>query len=168
MATQTQEKKLQYEEGKKQSILEWLLDQDKGLLAHPLELFICLLSLGLSVYHLYVAYAGSLEAHAFRSTHLAFVMVLCFLLRPLGRDSWTAPKNAWFGVDLLCIGLTMAIQVYTLWDLDAFIFRRGDLSTMDIYVGTTMLILLLEVTRRVVGWAMVIIAGFFLVQTVFS
>ncbi|MBU1274563.1 MAG: TRAP transporter permease [Proteobacteria bacterium] len=163
-----EEKKIQYEEGKKQSILEWLLAQKKGIFAHPLELFICLLSLGLSVYHLYVAYAGSLEAHAFRSTHLAFVMVLCFLLRPLGRSAWNAPKNAWFGVDLLCIALTLAVQFYTLWDLDAFIFRRGDLSDMDIVAGTTLLILLLEVTRRVVGWAMVIIAGFFLVQTAFS
>ncbi len=164
----TKVKKLQYEEGKQQSILEWMLVQKKGLFAHPLELAICLLSLGLSVYHLFVAYAGSLEAHAFRSTHLAFVMVLCFLLKPLGRASWTAPKNAWFGVDLFLVGLTLAVQVYTLWDLDAFIFRRGDLNTLDLYAGTVMLILLLEVTRRVVGWAMVIIAAFFLVQTAFS
>ena len=164
----TEAKKLEYEEDKKESILEWMLKQKKGILAHPLELFICLLSLALSVYHLYVAYAGSLEAHAFRSTHLAFVMVLCFLLRPLGRSSWTAPKNAWFGVDLLCVALTIAVQVYTLWDLDAFIFRRGDLTNLDIWAGTIMIILLLEVTRRVVGWAMVIIAVFFLVQTAFS
>ncbi|MCF8032424.1 MAG: TRAP transporter permease [Desulfarculaceae bacterium] len=164
----TEVKKLEYEEGKKESILEWLLKQKKGLLAHPLELFVCLLSVSLSIYHLYVAYAGSLEAHAFRSTHLAFVMVLCFMLRPLGRSSWTAPKNAWFGLDLFFVALTIAIQVYTLWDLDAFIFRRGDLTDMDIWAGTIMIILLLEVTRRVVGWAMVIIAAFFLVQTTFS
>ena len=164
----TEEKKLDYAESKQQSILEWMLAQKKGLLRYPLELSVCLLSLCLSIYHLYVAYAGSLEAHAFRSTHLAFVMVLCFLLRPLGRGSWKAPRNAWFGVDLLCVGLTIAVQVYTLWDLDAFILRRGDLSDIDIWAGTIMLILLLEVTRRVVGWAMVIIAAFFLFQTAFS
>jgi TRAP transporter 4TM/12TM fusion protein len=159
---------IQYEEKKQPSILEWLLDQKKGPLAYPLELVICLLSISLSVYHLYVAYAGSLEAHAFRSTHLAFVMVLCFLLRPLGRSDWKAPKNAWFGVDLLFVFLTIAIQVYTLWDLEAFIFRRGDLSDLDIWAGAALLILLLEATRRTVGWAMVIIAGFFLVQTAYS
>ncbi len=64
--------------------------------------------------------------------------------------------------------LTLAVQVYTLWDLDAFIFRRGDLSQLDIYAGTVLLILLLEATRRAVGWAMVIIAGFFIIQTAFS
>jgi TRAP transporter 4TM/12TM fusion protein len=160
--------KLQYEEEKKESVLEWLLRQKKGVFHYPLELGVCFLSIALSIYHLFVAYAGSLEAHAFRSTHLAFVMILCFFLRPLGREKWTDPKNAWFGVDLLCALLTLAVQVYTLWDLEAFIFRRGDLNTLDLWAGTVMLILLLEATRRAVGWAMVIIAGFFLLQTAFS
>lgn len=159
---------IRFEEKKQPSILEWLLDQEKGPLAYPLELVVCLLSISLSLYHLYVAYAGSLEAHAFRSTHLAFVMVLCFLLRPLGRSDWKAPKNAWFGVDLLFAFLVIAIQVYKLWDLEAYIFRRGDLNDLDLWAGGIMLILLLEATRRTVGWAMVIIAGFFLVQTAYS
>jgi len=162
------EKKLEYNEVKKESILEWLLRQEKGIFHFPLELAICLLSVTLSIYHLYVAYAGSLEAHAFRSTHLAFVLVLCFLMHPLGRKKWTDPKNAWFSLDLLLVGLTIAIQVYTLWDLDEFIFRRGDLSQMDIYAGTAMIILLMEATRRTVGWAMMFIACFFLAQTAFS
>jgi TRAP transporter 4TM/12TM fusion protein len=160
--------KLEYQEEKKQSVLEWLLSQKKGLFRYPLELAVCFLSISLSIYHLFVAYAGSLEAHAFRSTHLAFVMILCFLLRPLGRKNWTDPKNAWFAVDMLCALLTLAVQVYTLWDLEAFIFRRGDLNQLDLWAGTVMLILLLEATRRAVGWAMVIIAGFFLLQTAFS
>ena len=168
MSTQTHKQKLEYQEEKKQSTLEWLLEQEKGLLSYPLELGICLLSIALSIYHLFVAYAGSMEAHAFRSTHLAFIMVLCFLLKPLGRKKWTDPKNGWFAVDLVLVGLTIAIQVYTLWDLDAFIFRRGDLTQMDIWAGTVLIILLLEATRRAVGWAMVLIAGFFLVQTAFS
>ncbi|MGD8563544.1 MAG: TRAP transporter permease [Desulfarculaceae bacterium] len=166
MTTGTQ--KLEYQEEKKQSVLEWLMAQDKGLLHYPVELLVCLLSLALSIYHLFVAYAGSMEAHAFRSTHLAFVIVLCFLLRPLGRSSWTDPKNGWFTLDLFLVLLTVAVQVYTLWDLEAFIFRRGDLTDMDIWAGTVFLILLLEATRRAVGWAMVIIAGFFILQTAFS
>ena len=160
--------RLEYQEEKKESVLEWLLAAKKGVAAYPLELAVCLLSLTLSIYHMFVAYAGSLEAHAFRSTHLAFVMVLCFLLRPLGREKWTDPKNGWFALDMVFVLLVIAVQVYTLWDLDAFIFRRGDLSDLDIYAGTALLLLLLEATRRAVGWAMVIIAGFFVLQTVFS
>lgn len=161
-------RKLEYQEVKKESILEWLLRQKKQVWHYPLELLICLLAISLSIYHMFVAYAGSLEAHAFRSTHLAFILVLCFLTRPLGRKNWTDPKNAWFAVDLLCAGLTIAVQVYVLWDLEEFIFRRGDLTDLDIYAGTLFMGLMLEATRRAVGWAMVIIAGFFLFQTAFS
>lgn len=160
--------KLEYEEIKTQSVLEWLISQKRGPFAYPLELAVCLLSISLSLYHLYVGYAGSLEAHAFRSTHLAFVMVLCFFMRPLGRRKWTDPKNKWFAVDLLFALLTVSIQVYTLWDIDKFTMRRGDLSDLDVYAGTVLIFLLLEATRRTVGWAMVIIAGFFLLQTRFS
>ena len=160
--------KLEYQEKKQESILEWLLRQKKQVWHYPLELVVCLLSVTLSVYHLFVAYAGSLEAHAFRSTHLAFMLVLCFLLRPLGRKKWTDPKNGWFAVDLVLVLLTVAIQIYVMWDLENFIFRRGDLSTIDLYAGTIYMVILMEATRRAVGWAMVIIAGFFLIQTAMS
>jgi TRAP transporter 4TM/12TM fusion protein len=64
--------------------------------------------------------------------------------------------------------LVIAIEIYTLYDIEEFIWRRGDLTNLDIWVGTIMIFLLLEATRRVVGWAMVIIASFFLIQTRFS
>lgn len=160
--------KLEYQEQKEESVLEWLLRQKKQVWHYPLELSVCLLAITLSVYHLFVAYAGSLEAHAFRSTHLAFMLVLCFLLRPLGRKKWTDPKNGWFAVDLILVALTITIQIYVIWDLDSFIFRRGDLTDLDLYAGTIYMMLLLEATRRAVGWAMVFIAGFFLVQTAMS
>ncbi len=161
-------RKLEYRDTRKESILEFLLAQKKGLRHYWLEVILCVVSLSLSVYHLFVGYAGSMEAHAFRSTHLAFIMVLCFLLRPLGRKKWTDPRNAWFALDMSFVILTVAIQVYTLWDLDAFTLRGGDLSQWDIVAGSVLVVLLLEATRRWVGWAMVSIVIFFLAQTAFS
>jgi TRAP transporter 4TM/12TM fusion protein len=160
--------RLEYADVQSESTLEWLIRQQDGLLSHPIELAVSLLAITLSIYHLFVGYAGALEAHAFRSTHLSIIMVLCFLLRPLGRKSFKDPINKWFVVDAILIGLTIAAQVYTLWDLDEFIFRRGDLSPWDLRLGTVYVILLLEATRRAVGWAMVGIAAFFLLQTCFS
>ena len=159
---------IDYQEGQKQSVLEWLLAQPKSIFRYPVELTVCVLSIALSVFHLYVAYAGSLEAHSFRSTHLAFMLVLCFLLKPLGRAKWTDPKNWWFAVDLLLIALVILIQIYVIWDIEKFIMRQGDLNDYDYWFGTITIILLLEATRRSVGWAMVIIAGFFLLHTAFS
>jgi len=162
------EKKLAYHEQKSQSILEWLLQQPGGLFRYPLELAVCLLAISLSLYHFYVAFSGALEAHSFRSTHLAFILVLCFLLRPLGRKKWTDPRNAWFALDLLLIALVVVIQLYVVWDIEKFILRQGDLNDWDYWFGTIFIFLLLEATRRAVGWAMVIISGVFLVHTAFS
>ena len=157
-----------YQEKKSLSILEWLLKQPKPPFRYPVELAVCLISLSLSLYHFYVAFSGALEAHSFRSTHLAFIMVLCFLLKPLGRAKWTDPKNWWFALDLLLMGLVIVIQAYVIWDIEKFILRQGDLNTWDYIFGILTLLLVLEATRRAVGWAMVIIAGFFLLHTAFS
>ncbi|MFW6052334.1 MAG: TRAP transporter permease [Desulfosalsimonas sp.] len=151
-----------------ESIVEWFFSQ-KQLGAHYfLGLLIAILAVSLSLYHLFIAYAGSVEAHVFRSTHLAFILILAFLLNPLGRRTWKDPLNKWFFLDCLFIVLIVVIQVYKLYDIDAFIWRRGDLNVWDLWFGTIFLILLLEATRRVVGWAMVIVAGFFLIHTAFS
>ncbi len=162
------EKKMIYHEQKSQTVLEWLLTQPGSPFRYPLELAVCLLAISLSIYHLYVAFAGAVEAHSFRSTHLAFILVLCFLLRPLGRAKWTDPKNGWFAVDLMLIALVIVIQVYVIWDIEKFILRQGDLSDWDYWFGTLFIFLLLEATRRAVGWAMVIISGVFLLHTAFS
>lgn len=151
-----------------QSILEWVISEGRRGPHYFIGLIITILSIGLSFYHLFIAYSGAVEAHAFRSTHLAFVLVLAFLLRPLGRKSWRDPLNGWFIIDVACILMVVVIQIYTLYDLEAFIFRRGDLTDWDIRLGTIFMILLLEATRRTVGWAMVIIASFFLAHTAFS
>jgi len=150
------------------SVLETFLQRDAKGPHGMLAFIIAVLSVSLSLFHLFIAYSGAVEAHAFRSTHLAFILVLAFLLKPLGRKSWRDPINGWFLVDAVCILLVVFIQIYTLYDLDAFIFRRGDLTDWDIRLGTVFLILLLEATRRTVGWAMVIIASFFLAHTALS
>lgn len=150
------------------TVLEWFLIQKKKGPHYIIAILIIILSVSLSFYHLFLAYSGCVEAHAFRSTHLSSILVLAFLLRPLGRRSWKDPLNGWFFVDCVCILFIVLIQVYTLYDLDAFILRRGDLTDWDLRLGTIYLFLLLEATRRCVGWAMVIIASFFLAHTAFS
>ncbi len=157
-----------YKEVRDETALEWFLRQE-GLSPHLIiAIIIAGTGIALSLYHLFTGYAGPVEAHSFRSTHLALIMILAFFFRPLGRKSWRDPIRWTFYVDMLLILLIVAIEVYTLYDIEQFIWRRGDLTNWDIWAGTILIILLLEATRRVVGWAMVIIASFFLIQTRFS
>jgi TRAP-type uncharacterized transport system fused permease subunit len=74
-----------YEEEKSPTILQTLFQEKPS--HYIVAFFAASLSVSLSLYHLFISYAGTVEAHAFRSTHLAFVLVIAFLIRPLGRKS---------------------------------------------------------------------------------
>ena len=99
---------------------------------------------------------------------VAFVLVITFLIKPLGRKSWREPYKWYSFIDFFLLAAVITIQVYTLYDIEAFIFRRGDLTNWDLWMGTAMIVILLEATRRTVGWAMVLISGFFLAHTALS
>ena len=71
-------------------------------------------------------------------------MILTFFFRPLGRKSWRDPIRWTFYVDMVFILLVTAIEVYTLYDIEKFIWRRGDLTNWDIWAGTILILLLLR------------------------
>ena len=151
-----------------QAVLDWFLEQKEKNAHYFIAFIIVIASISLSFYHMFIAFSGSVEAHTFRSTHLSLILILAFLLRPMGRKSWKSPLNAWFTIDVIIILIVIFIQIYTLYDIEEYIFRRGDLTDWDLRLGTIFVFIVLEATRRMVGWAMVVIAGFFLVHTAFS
>lgn len=170
---------IHYEEVRTPTHLETLLSR-RPRHAGAWVAFACsALSIALALFHLYVAVFGTPETRSFRSTHLTVMFVLAVLQHPLFRRNLWEPlvrpghpanlkRLAGFGADLVLVGLGIAIQAYTLYDIDAFNFRGGDLNTADIVLGTIMIALVLEATRRAVGPAMVLVTGFFIVQSLFS
>ena len=116
-----EEGKVSYKEAIGKTALEWFLEQ-KRLTPHLIiAILIAGTGVSLSLYHLFTGYAGPVEAHSFRSTHLALIMILAFFFRPLGRKSWREPIRWTFYVDMSLILLVIAIQVYTLYDIEQFI-----------------------------------------------
>jgi TRAP transporter 4TM/12TM fusion protein len=146
------------------SAVDWLLERRRGPQT-ALAIAIVVLSLSLSVFHLFSTYYGQAETHAHRSTHLAFMLVLAFVFFPLGRAHFDEPLWPLFLVDLLCIGVALGAQVYTLANLDRFVDPGYSVSTMDVWVGTLLIVAVLEASRRTVGWGLTLTAIFFLVQT---
>ena len=133
------------------------------------------IAIALAMFHLFVAAFGTPESRAFRSTHLTGMMVLAVLIAPLWRDSLTDSifrseggidprKLAGLMLDGLFAVLVVGIQIYTLYDLEAFQRREGNLSLGDVVAGSLLLMLVLEATRRIVGWPMVLITAFFVVH----
>ena len=137
-----------------ESCLEFLLAQRHISNAAILAGLIAIIGIAFSLFHLYAAYFGQGESYLHNTIHVSLVMVLCVLLKPAGRKSWKESLNSWFFVDLFVIGLIIAIQVYMCWDIDEYIQRRGFYEPQDMAVGVVMILLVMETTRRAVGWVM--------------
>jgi len=171
--------KITYEEARENGFLErLLLDRKPGLL--NAVFFVCATTaIALAVFHLYVAAFGTPEGRSFRSVHLTGMLLLALLMNPLFRRSaWTPvhvdgdPRNRlrWFGftVDLVLIGLVVMVQLWTLYDINEFHLRYGEKELPDIIIGGIFIVLVLEATRRAVGWAMVLITGFFITHALYA
>ncbi len=162
-----------YHERPELGFLERLLVH-RGVTAGNVLLFFCAtISIGLAIFHLYTAVWGTPEGRSFRSVHLTVMLTLAILMYPMFRKSMRDPiliggdsKNglriAGLAADLILVGLVIFVQLWTLWDIDAFHMRYGEKEQPDLIVGGLLIALVFEATRRAVGWAMVIITGFFM------
>jgi TRAP transporter 4TM/12TM fusion protein len=164
---------LLYQEARDYSVLEQaLMDRTYGVVKW-IALTVATLAIALGLFHLFVAVFGTPESRSFRSTHLTVMMVLAVLLFPLARRSWNeTPKTqlqwAALGFDVFLVFLVLAVQVYTMWDIDAFNQREGELITSDLWMGSLLILLVMETTRRAVGIPMVIVTSFFVVHALYA
>ncbi len=170
---------IHYEEVKEPSLLETALRDRRLGLPFVIAITLSILSIALALAHLFVAEFGIPDSRSFRSTHLTVMLVLAFMLKPLFRGSLRDPlvipggpgnkrRVLGFAADLVMVALVLFVQVYTVYDVDAFMWREGDLSPSDVYVGTLLVVLVLEATRRAVGWTMVCLALFFIVHSLYA
>src|SRR5262245_33798711 len=112
-----------------------------------------LIAVAMAVFHLYAAY-DIVPTQPLRYAHVAFVMVLCFLLFPLAarfRD-----RIRWW--DVAAAAASVAILGYAIWGGEDFTDRATVPLPLDVVLGVIFIVLLLEATRRTTGWIMPIVA----------
>jgi TRAP transporter 4TM/12TM fusion protein len=117
---------------------------------------------GLSLYALYwVLFV--VDPQIYRSSFLLVGLILSFLLYP----GWHAARkvNALDGVLIL---LTVAAFSWPLLDFARFLYRAAEPTRVDLVCGTLALLLVLEATRRTVGWVLPVSAGLFLLYGYFG
>lgn len=112
-----------------------------------------------SLFQLYTAAFGVLDAQLQRSIHLAFGLCLVYLLYP-ARKKWSRRRMHWFDVLLACLGA--AAPLYVVFNWDQLVLRAGMINTTDMVVGLLAIALVIEAARRVVGWPIVIVASLFI------
>jgi TRAP transporter 4TM/12TM fusion protein len=110
------------------------------------------IGLAAALFHLYAAQVGTIFGMFQRSIHWMFMGALIFLLFPTGQG-W---GRRW--VDLLFIGLSLLAGCYLLTNYEDIAFRLGSPTPWEIFLGAATILLVLEATRRAVGWPIVGVA----------
>lgn len=124
----------------------------------------------LSIFHYVTAGFGLLPEMEHRGIHLAMVLALVFLVFPLTKSGFTVPAAGTllrpFGIPIydwfLAILAVVAVLHVPLIPLNDLAFRVGNPTTTDVVLGGSLILLLLEATRRSVGWPLPIIALIFM------
>lgn len=117
------------------------------------------IAIAFSVFQLYTATFGVLDAQLQRGVHLGFGMALVFLLYP-SRKSWSRHKI--HPLDLVLAVLGAAAPAYIILEYQHLVLRAGLVSDTDLAVGLIGILLVIEATRRVVGLPMVCVVLAFL------
>ena len=121
--------------------------------------FVSALAITFSIFQLYTATFGVLDAQLQRAVHLGFGLALVYLLYP-SRKSWSRTKV--HPLDVLLAILGAAAPAYILIEYQQLVLRSGLVSDVDLAVGVIGILLVVEATRRVVGLPMVTVVVLFL------
>jgi len=118
-----------------------------------------------SIFQIYTAAFGTLDAMLQRAIHLAFALCLIFLLYP-ARSSW--PRDRVHPVDVVFSILGAAAPLYIVVFYKQLVMRAGLVTTTDYIIGGIAILLILDAVRRVVGLPMVCVAIGFILYALFG
>lgn len=135
-------------------------ESDFRRLTGLLSRVVAAIAIAFSLFQLYTANFGVLDAQLQRAVHLSFALALVYLLYPT-RHSW--PRNRLHWLDAVLAVLAASAPLYIVQFYDQLVLRAGTVTTADMIVGAMGVFFVLEAARRVVGWPIVIVASVFLV-----
>ena len=117
-----------------------------------MALVLTLMAVGMSVFHLYTAYA-IVPTQVLRPVHVGMVLFLCFLMFPLA----TRFRHRIMWWDWMAAALSVAVVWYLIQGGDDFTDRNTLPNSLDVFFGVCLIALVLEGMRRTNGWVMPVI-----------
>ena len=120
------------------------------------------LAVGLAAFQLYTAVTSPLVAMKQRVIHLALIAVLIMLMRPDRSRRWTRY------VDYAVAVTALLPAVYMLMNYEAIVLRSGIVLPSDRWMGIILIAIVMIVTKRVMGWPLVIISAISLLYALYG
>ncbi|MFW6264473.1 MAG: TRAP transporter permease [Bacillota bacterium] len=128
-------------------------------------LIISILAIFLSLFHLYTSGFGLLLALKQRAFHLMFMIPLAFLLYPITiKNKKERPQI----LDIIFAIMAIVTTAYIIINLESLAFRAGRATQLDLIMGVAFILLILEASRRSIGFALPVVAIIFLVYAYFG
>jgi len=123
-------------------------------------------ALAFSTYQLVVAAFHPLSSIVIRSLHVGFLLALSFILYPVARHGKRMTQVGAGDTALAIAGFLLSTYQWV-FEVE-LIERAGDPSTLDLVVGTALVVLVFEAARRIMGLALPIVCGMFLLYGLFG
>lgn len=120
---------------------------------------IAIIAIAFSAFQFFTAGFGTLLSVRQRSLHIIFAYVLGFLLYPATEKSDKSKPTV---LDYILAVLTVIVFGYLFMNVEEIANKAGNATTLDLILGVSAILITLEVTRRVVGAALPIVAIVFL------
>ncbi|MGD0234332.1 MAG: TRAP transporter permease [Syntrophorhabdales bacterium] len=126
---------------------------------------IFVIAVAMALFHMWTAGVRPMPGVQQRAIHLAFALALIFLMFPFKAkedESQEAKVSEEFrplaALDIVLVLLSFALGVYVFVEWEALSFRTGMPNLLDNICSTVGILLVLEATRRTIGWSIVIMA----------
>ena len=123
------------------------------------------ISIIVALYHFGTSFIGYPATHLHRSLHVAMILFMTFFLYPANKKA-SRKSIPWYDIVLAIASLAVAAYVWI--DYINFINRMGSPNTMDVIMGTILILVVLEASRRISGWPLVILSLIFLLYGLFG
>src|SRR3982751_1327668 len=145
---------------------EEMIEREEGVqnrFTGAMQHFIIAVAVVMSLFHLYASYS-IVRTEVLRATHVAFVLLLCYLIFPVARRF----RHRVMPWDWALALLGVAVCAWLVSQGDDFFDRSITPNDWDIFFGVALIVLVLEAMRRSTGWIMPVITICFLLYAFFG
>lgn len=119
----------------------------------------------ISLYHLIISFAGTPATLKHRSLHVSMILFLSYFLYPISNKA-SRKKVPIYDIVLAILSLGIALYVWV--DYPNIIARAGIINTIDLIVGSLLVFLVFEGSRRILGWPLTILSFLFILYGLFG
>jgi TRAP transporter 4TM/12TM fusion protein len=133
-----------------------------------LKILVIVYGVTAALIHLYTAGFGTFEPRTMRSMHLMFLLPMVYILFPATARS---PKDRPSVLDVIASLFCFAAPFYIFWNAESLNFRMigvDDVLPIEIFLGTGMVLLVIEACRRSLSQWMALTIGITLVYFITS